>query len=279
MIGQFGGRVIDTAGDGILAEFPSVVNAVECAIAIQRKMLGRNVAVAANRRMQFRMGINLGDVIYDGDRIFGDGINIAARLEAIAEAGGICISGKVHEEIRGKIDFACDDLGECELKNIANPVRVYGIVLDKNSPRRIPVPATKVFAQKFWSNDVLHYFVVPLVLLLATHHLMVNVFDVNSAYLRATCVVVPFAFGFVFFLLSGRSIRSAICFAVALGVLAVVGMTVSQSLNSGDPIIPQTRYEWWDNVNFAALISISFLVGHTLARAFRVVQRRRFDRL
>ena len=112
MVADFGGRVIDTAGDGILAEFASVVNAVECAVAIQRTMVERNESVEPGRRMQFRMGINLGDVIYDENRIFGDGINIAARLEGIAEPGGICISAKVREEIDGKIHFFYDDLGD-----------------------------------------------------------------------------------------------------------------------------------------------------------------------
>ncbi len=131
MVDDFGGRIIDTAGDGILAEFASVVNAVECAVAIQRTMAERNTAVESGRRMQFRIGINLGDVIYDDDRIFGDGINIAARLEGIAEPGGICVSGKVHEEIDGKMDFSYEDLGDRQLKNIARPVRVYGIRLGR----------------------------------------------------------------------------------------------------------------------------------------------------
>jgi len=101
MVGQFGGRIIDTAGDGILAEFHSVVNAVECAVAIQRAMADRNAAVDPTRRMQFRIGVNLGDVIYDETRIYGDGINIAARLEGIAEPGGIFVSSKVRDEIDG----------------------------------------------------------------------------------------------------------------------------------------------------------------------------------
>ena len=135
MVGEFGGRVIDTAGDGILAEFPSVLNAVECAVAIQRKMVERNAAIEPQRRMEFRIGINLGDVIYDNDRIFGDGVNVAARLEGIAEPGSICVSGKVHEEIRAKIGLPYEDLGDKQLKNIAEPVRVYGIRLDR-APRR-----------------------------------------------------------------------------------------------------------------------------------------------
>ena len=127
MIGQFGGRVIDTAGDGILAEFNSVSNAVECAVAIQDTMRSRNAGTDAHRKMQYRIGINLGDVIYDDSRIYGDGINVAARLESLAEPGGICISSKVYEEVRGKIDLSYDDIGEQQLKNIAQLVRCYQV--------------------------------------------------------------------------------------------------------------------------------------------------------
>ena len=127
MIGAHGGRVIDTAGDGILAEFASAINAVKCAVAIQKIMAERNVTIDAARRMQFRIGINLGDVIYDAARIYGDGINVAARLESIADPGGICISDKVAQEMRGKIDVASLDIGYQTLKNIADPVRVYRI--------------------------------------------------------------------------------------------------------------------------------------------------------
>jgi adenylate cyclase len=141
MIGEFAGRIIDTAGDGILAEFPSVVNAVECALAIQSKMAERNAAIEPDRRMQFRLGINIGDVVYDGARIYGDGINVAARLEGIAEAGGICISGKVYEEIDGRIDLVCHDIGEQQLKNIARPVRAYRVRLDGIAPTAAPAPA------------------------------------------------------------------------------------------------------------------------------------------
>ncbi len=127
MIASFGGRVIDTAGDGILAEFASVLNALDCAIAIQRTMAARNAAVSPERRMQYRIGLNQGDVIYDETRIYGDGINIAARLESIADAGGICLSGKVYEEIEGKVDVPCEDIGPQQLKNIVRPVRAYRI--------------------------------------------------------------------------------------------------------------------------------------------------------
>ena len=138
MVGDFGGRIIDTAGDGILAEFSSIVNAVECAIAIQRTMADRNTSVEAARRMQFRMGINLGDVIYDEDRIFGDGINVAARLEGLAEPGGLSISEDVWRQVNGKVMVNFVDTGEHSLKNIARPVRVYRVVLDKQDA---PAPA------------------------------------------------------------------------------------------------------------------------------------------
>src|SRR5215468_4736766 len=124
---EHGGRIIDTAGDGILAEFSSVVSAVECAVAIQRVMAQRNADVEENRRMRFRIGINLGDVVFDDARIYGDGVNVAARLEGIAEPGGICISRKVYEDISGKVQLAFVDAGEQQLKNIAQPVRVYRI--------------------------------------------------------------------------------------------------------------------------------------------------------
>jgi adenylate cyclase len=134
MVGEFAGRIIDTAGDGILAEFPSVVNAVKCALAIQSKMAERNSAIEPERRMEFRVGINIGDVVYDEARIYGDGINVAARLEGLAEPGGICISSKVYDEINGRIDLACQDIGEQQLKNIARPVRAYHVRLDGIAP-------------------------------------------------------------------------------------------------------------------------------------------------
>src|SRR5215510_15814079 len=117
--------IIDTAGDGILAEFPSVIAAVECATDIQVTMARRNAEVPENRRMLFRIGINLGDLIHDGARIYGDGINVAARLEGIAEPGGICISRQVFEQVDRALDMVFNALGPRNLKNIARPVDVY----------------------------------------------------------------------------------------------------------------------------------------------------------
>jgi TolB-like protein/class 3 adenylate cyclase len=124
---QYRGRVVKTTGDGMLVEFPSVVDALGCAIDVQRGMHERNADVPAERRIEFRIGINLGDVIVDGRDIYGDGVNIAARLEGLAEPGGICISQTVLNHTRGKIAFDVEDLGEQQLKNIARPVRVYRV--------------------------------------------------------------------------------------------------------------------------------------------------------
>ena len=113
------GRIVKTTGDGLLAEFPSVVDAVRCAAEVQRGMLDREPEVPDERRIRLRIGINLGDVIAEGDDIFGDGVNVAARLEALAEPGGICISGMVHDQIRDKLPYLFADRGEQSVKNIA----------------------------------------------------------------------------------------------------------------------------------------------------------------
>src|SRR5215475_3202779 len=118
------GRVVDSPGDNLLAEFASVVDAVQCAVEIQRELQVRNTEVPDQRRMEFRIGINLGDVIVEDGRLYGDGVNIAARIEALAEAGGICISGKVYEEIKSKVTLGYEYLGEQMVKNIAEPIRV-----------------------------------------------------------------------------------------------------------------------------------------------------------
>ncbi|MGY3620700.1 adenylate/guanylate cyclase domain-containing protein [Bradyrhizobium sp. USDA 10063] len=126
-IGEHRGHVVKNTGDGILAEFSSVVDAVRCAVDVQRGMVERNSALPRERRIEFRIGINVGDVIIDDDDIFGDGVNVAVRLEGIAEPGGICVSDRVQEYVRGQFAIAFEDAGEQRLKNIARPVRAYAI--------------------------------------------------------------------------------------------------------------------------------------------------------
>ena len=126
-IGEHKGRIVKTTGDGLLVEFPSVVEAVACAAAIQRGMAERNGSVPDEQRIVFRVGINLGDVIVEEADIHGDGVNVAARLEALAEPGWICVSGIVQDQVHGRVDCVFEDTGEQILKNIARPVRVYAI--------------------------------------------------------------------------------------------------------------------------------------------------------
>ena len=146
------GRIVKTTGDGLLAEFPSVVDAMRCAVAVQRGMLDREPELADERRIRFRIGINLGDVIAEGGDIFGDGVNVAARVEALAEPGGICVSGVVHDQIRDKLPFVLEDRGEQNVKNIARPIRVYALRpeaiadLPANMPVTVPRRPRTAFA-------------------------------------------------------------------------------------------------------------------------------------
>ena len=136
------GRIVKTTGDGLLIEFASVVDAVRCAVEVQREMADRNADVPSDRRIEFRMGINLGDIIKDGRDIYGDGVNLAARLEALAEPGGICVSRVVRDQVRDKLDFSFEDMGEQQVKNIARPIRVHRILISEASGRSEPVSAS-----------------------------------------------------------------------------------------------------------------------------------------
>jgi len=142
LVAKHRGRIVKTTGDGVLIEFPSVVDAVECSVAVQAAMAERNEAVPQDRRMLFRIGINLGDVLIEGEDILGDGVNVAARLEGIAEPGGICISSSAYDQVRGKVAVEFADLGEQSLKNIARPVRAYTVVRDGLGPKTEATPAT-----------------------------------------------------------------------------------------------------------------------------------------
>ena len=141
LIQQHHGRVVDAPGDNVLAEFGSVVDAVECAVEIQKELKTRNADLPENRKMEFRIGVNLGDVIEDGEQILGDGVNIAARLESLSEAGGICISGKAYDEVKNKVPFGYKYLGEQAVKNIAEPVRLYQVLM-------VPDATGKVIGEK-----------------------------------------------------------------------------------------------------------------------------------
>ncbi len=141
IVAAHNGRIVDMPGDNLLAEFGSAVDAVEAALAMQRELAARNAQLPEERRMAFRVGVNLGDIIAEDERIYGDGVNIAARVESLAPAGGICVSGKVHAEVCRKLDLAFEDLGEHELKNITARVRVYRVRTDGAATAAAPAPA------------------------------------------------------------------------------------------------------------------------------------------
>ena len=145
-----GGRVVNAPGDALLAEFPSAVEAVQAAVEIQKSLEGHNIELEPERRMQFRIGVNLGDVIEEADRtIYGDGVNIAARMEALAEGGGVCVSSTVYDAVEGKPSFGFDFLGEQQVKNITKPVRVYRVRAEPRSiSGRFVLP--KIPAKQLW---------------------------------------------------------------------------------------------------------------------------------
>ena len=138
LIQRHRGRLIDFTGDNLLAEFASVVDAVQCAVALQKELQARNSELLDNRRMEFRIGINLGDVIQERDRIYGDGVNVAARLEALANPGGICVSKTAFDQIESKLPLGYEYLGDQTVKNIAKPVGAYRVLME----RRITVAGT-----------------------------------------------------------------------------------------------------------------------------------------
>jgi adenylate cyclase len=139
-IAEHRGRIAKTTADGLLVEFASVVDALRCAVEVQREMAGRNADVPPDNRIELRIGINMGDIVVEDGDIFGDGVNVAARLEGLAEPGGICVSARVQEDAAGKLDLVFEDIGEQQLKNIARPVRATGWLPPpaRRQPVRIP---------------------------------------------------------------------------------------------------------------------------------------------
>src|SRR5262245_61143186 len=138
LVEQHGGRSVGSRGDSLLAEFPSVVEAVQCAVEIQQALKVRNVEVPLDRRVEFRIGLNLGEVVVEGEEIYGEGVNVAVRLEGLAEAGGICLSEMVYQQLKNKLALTYEDLGLQRLKNIAEPVRVYRVRIDVKAPATAP---------------------------------------------------------------------------------------------------------------------------------------------
>ena len=149
-IAEYGGRIVKTTGDGLLLEFPSIVEAVRCAVDVQREMAERNASVVAEQRLEFRVGINVGDIIIDGDDIFGDGVNVAARLQALAEPGAICVSRGVRDQVVDKLSFGFEELGAQQVKNIANPVEVFRVQLGNEIPETLGRRTLLRFTRNRW---------------------------------------------------------------------------------------------------------------------------------
>ena len=137
LIKQHRGRVVDTTGDNLLAEFTSVVDALNCSVKVQKELAERNADLSPERRLEFRIGVNVGDVIEDNDRIFGDGVNIAARVEGLAETGGICITGRTYDQVKNKLEYGYQYLGKHRVKNIQEPVRVYKVLTEPDSAGKV----------------------------------------------------------------------------------------------------------------------------------------------
>ncbi len=154
LIEQHRGRFVNSAGDSVLAEFASVVNAVQCAVEIQTTLKVENANLPPERRMEFRIGVNLGDVMVDGEQIYGDGVNVAARLESLAEPGGICVSGTVCEHLGNRLALSYEDLGEQTVKNIAKPVRVLRVMLEGGAATRTATKAAERSLRKHWRGGV-----------------------------------------------------------------------------------------------------------------------------
>ena len=160
LISAHKGHVFSSAGDGVVAEFPSIVEAIRCAVEIQNEIAERNASVPENEQMQFRIGVNLGDVIAEDNNLYGTGVNVAVRLEQLAEPGGICISQTVYDQVRKIVEIPFQDIGERRLKNIAEPIRVYRILPS-------PLPSLNRFLSRMWRSPHLGAAVGVVVLLLA----------------------------------------------------------------------------------------------------------------
>jgi len=173
LVQQHRGRVVDSPGDNLLAEFASVVDSVNCAVEIQRELVKRNAELPEGRRMEVRIGVNLGDVVIEGERIYGDGVNIAARLESLAEPGGICISGSVYSQVKNRLKLEYESLGEQEVKNIKEPVPVYRVLMGKEAAA--DVTAEKKPTSRVWRRVAIALGVV-VVLLAAAAAVIWNVY-------------------------------------------------------------------------------------------------------
>jgi class 3 adenylate cyclase len=292
-IAEHRGRVVKNTGDGVLAEFGSAVDAVRCAIDIQQGMSKRNAGAAPDKRIDFRIGINIGDIIIDRGDIFGDGVNVAARIEGVADPGGVCVSDDVFRQVRGRVAGDFVDLGEHDLKNITRPVRIYEMRFDGGTARTASPPLRKqsIAAPHFQHADggpsakvagkthlpqrpqyglarlILAYAVVPILTLLLVHYLLVMKLDLDTVYMRAFSLVFPAIVGLSLFWQAGRGLGTAALLGAATGIIAVFGMLAIVGLVDSTPIMPSSQFEWQESIEYAAGIALAMVAGNALSRA------------
>jgi class 3 adenylate cyclase len=285
-IAEHRGRVVKHTGDGLLAEFGSAVDAVRCAIDVQRGMAKRNAEVPRETRIDFRIGINIGDIILDRGDIFGDGVNVAARLEGVADPGGICMSDDVVKQVQGRVAGAFVYVGERQLKNIVRPVRVYRVTLDEATakPGSSPSPSTAVVHTQSADGPrlkdrasqvgqrsggaplLLGYAIVPILALLLAHYFFVMKLDLNTSYMRVFALAFPALVGFALVWHAGRGLGASVLLGVTIGIISVFGMLVIVGLVDSVPILPFSLFEWQEAIEYAAGIALATTVGGALAR-------------
>jgi class 3 adenylate cyclase len=272
-IAEHRGRVVKNTGDGLLAEFASVVDAVRCAMDVQRGMAKRNAQVPQDARIDFRIGINIGDIILDHGDIFGDGVNVVARLEGVADPGGICVSDEVVKQVQGRVAGDSAYVGEQQLKNIVRPVRVYRVGLDEAAakpasslPYMLPTAVGHArSADQSPSKDagkeagpadqrsggarlLLGYAAVPILTLLLAHYFFVMKLDLNTSYLRVFALTFPILVGFALVWHVGRGLGATVLLGVTIGIISVFGMLAIVGLVDSAPILPSSRFEWQEAI-------------------------------
>jgi class 3 adenylate cyclase len=290
-IAEHRGRVVKNTGDGLLAEFGSAVDAVRCAIDVQRGMAKRNADVPQETRIDFRIGINIGDIILDRGDIFGDGVNVAARLEGAADPGGICMSDDVVKQVQGRVAGDFVYIGEQQLKNIVRPVRVYRVALDgaiakrasslpympptalgharsaDGPPSKDAGKASLADRRSVGTGLLLGYAVVPILTLLLAHYIFVMKLDLDTSYLRVFTLAFPALVGLALVWHAGRGLGATVLLGVTIGITSAFGMLAIVGLVDSAPILPSSRFEWQEAIEYAAGIALSTVVGGALARS------------
>jgi class 3 adenylate cyclase len=297
-IARHRGRIVKNTGDGLLAEFGSAVDAVRCAVNVQQSMASRNAGVPPEKRIDFRIGINIGDIIIDRGDIFGDGVNVAARIEGIADPGGVCISEDVFRQVQGRVAVEFVDAGEHQLKNIARLVRIYEVIFDggvaktgallhqgsvaaavriKSADRELKMSSTGTLAPRPGKRVeparlIFVYAILPILALLLAHYLLLMKLDVDTAYMRALSLVFPAIVGLSLYQQLGCGLVTAGLLGAAIGIISVFGMLAIVGVVDTAPIIPTTAFEWQEAIEYAVGIALAMIVGNALARAISAVR-------